>query len=354
MKLSKIIPALTLLACGVQSVYSAPKMVVGYYPYWAQYAQFSPKDLRLDLVTHMHYGYAAPSAGELALADGSDQGNFEELARICAERKIPLMLSIGGPGAEESLREASASVASTQAMAQSAVQWINKYHLAGVELDWQNPGSSDMESINKLAKALDEAVDEAIPGGLVAATVYAKGNESSYSASVLGKLDYVTVFALDNMNADQSTVRPDASMRDVAAALGSFTSKGFDSEKLVAVFPLYAKSFSGAKGLGSSHNGVGSGNEGLLSYKELMDKFDGSNYKVDFDAQTQSEIAVSESETIVFSGIPSAQALAKTVQEQSMGGVALFDVTLDRKEPIVSVLVTFNQKLRPEVKIKKK
>lgn len=352
MKLRHILSGLILALCAMQAV-AAPR-VIGYYPYWAQYAQFSPKDLRLSLVTGIHYGYAVPNAGELALADESDQANFEELTKLCDAQKVSIVLSIGGPGAEDALRETASSDDKLVAFSKSIVSWMNKYNLSGVEIDWQNPTADDMDGLEKLVAAARSGMDDEFEGAELSVALYAKGNEGAYRSSKLEQASYFTVFALDNMNADIATVQPDAGGKGISAVVDGFASKGFNKSKLVAVLPLYGKSFNGATGLGSSHQGTGSGNEGLLSYKELMEKFDGDAYKVSFDEASQSEVAVSGTEAIVFMGIPSFEAVAEYASENKTGGVALYDVTLDRREGIISLLATVNLVLRPQVKIPKK
>ena len=85
-----------------------------------------------------------------------------------------------------------------------------------------------------------------------------------------------------------------------------------------------------------------------------MSKFDTPDYKVTFDSESQSELAVSKEEAIVFMGIPSVKAVAQQVKSEGMAGVAVYDLSQDHHEPIVSLLVTIGLQLRPEVNYKAK
>ena len=85
-----------------------------------------------------------------------------------------------------------------------------------------------------------------------------------------------------------------------------------------------------------------------------MGKFDSPEYKVTFDASSKSEVAVSDAETIVFMGIPSVKAVAQQVKSDGMAGVAVYDLSQDHHEPIVSLLVTIGLELRPQVNYKPK
>jgi hypothetical protein len=53
-------------------------------------------------------------------------------------------------------------------------------------------------------------------------------------------------------------------------------------------------------------------------------------------------------------GIPSVKAVAEQVKSEGMAGVAVYDLSQDHHEPIVSLLVTIGLQLRPEVNYKAK
>ena len=162
----------------------------------------------------------------------------------------------------------------------------------------------------------------------------------------------VTLSALPEK--ESSELKPNQSVTVFEEAMNTLSSKGVEKDKLVPVVLFYSKSFTGAKGLGEAQTGIGSGNEGILSYKELMAKFDTPDYQVTFDEASKSEVAVSDMESIVFMGIPSVKALAETVKNEGYAGVAAYDLSQDHTEPIVSLLVTIGLELRPDVNYKPK
>jgi spore germination protein YaaH len=201
------------------------------------------------------------------------------------------------------------------------------------------------------------ALAEALAGAGLSVSIAIPGKASLAGAisGAASKLDAVSLWFTDQMSANESAVKPNSHATENINVLAAFASAGVPKEKLVAILPLYGKSFEGAGSLGSSFAGVGSGNEGVLQYRELMERFSKAGaYNVSFDNASQTEIAVSGSEIIVFNGIPSMQAMARAVKENGYGGIAVFDLTGDHKEPIISLLVTIGQILRPEIDYKKK
>ena len=174
----------------------------------------------------------------------------------------------------------------------------------------------------------------------------------AYKAEALNRAAYVDVFMADLMNESESSLVPNQSANSVQETLDAVAAAGVNKDLLAPVVFLYGKSFAGAKGLGTAHQGVGSGNEGYLPYAELMNRFDTPDYTVTFDEASKSEVAVSESESIVFMGIPSVKAVAQHVKSEGMAGVAVYDLSQDHYEPIVSLLVTVGLELRPGVNYK--
>jgi GH18 family chitinase len=262
---------------------------------------------------------------------------------------VKLIVSVGGMENEGNLKAIASSDDLLSSFVSNVNSWLSEKGGDGVELDWQNLTAEDAEDYAKMINALVDGIS-----GPVTAVVYPAAGMDAYKADALNRLAYVDVFMADQMTEDNSSVVPNQSATSVDEALSTVKGAGVNSDLLVPVILLYGKTWSGAKGLGTSHQGTGSGNEGYVTYAELMGKFDSPEYKVTFDASSKSEVAVSDAETIVFMGIPSVKAVAEQVKSEGMAGVAVYDLSQDHHEPIVSLLVTIGLQLRPEVNYKAK
>jgi len=340
--MNKFLPFFVLLC--VATLFAQNK-VVAYFPHWAQYAQFKPSDIRYHLVTEIRYGYLSPSGSELLFADESDKENFLNLVKRAKDAGVKITVAIGGLGAEEAVKGVSASD-----LAAAAKKFGQQYGVNSFEIDG---GAIDSKDLSKL---LSQAA--AIANAGLTASVAVPGVESLASAvsgADFSKIENFSLWFTDEASANDSKVKPNSNTSEVIKTLSAFAKAGVPSSKLMPIVPFYGKTFYKAKGLNSSHEGSGSGNDGVLPYKDIMEKFNKKNaYSVSFDESSKSEVAVSEDETIVFNGIPSMKAVAEAVSQNGYGGVAVFDISGDRKEPIVSLLVTIGQVLRPEVDYKKK
>ncbi|MCL2208054.1 MAG: glycoside hydrolase family 18 protein [Fibromonadales bacterium] len=324
----------------------AQNRVIGYFPHWAQYSQFKPSDVRYEFVSEIRYGYLTPNGSDLLFADDSDRGNFLDLVKRAKAAKVKVTVAIGGMGSEAAMSEAYG----TKELARAAREFQKEYGVDAFELD------GGMVSAEDLRKLLQMAADWANDG--IAVSVAVPGDESLASAISGADLSGIENFSLwftDQASAGDSQVKPNSNTNENINVLAAFASAGVPKNKLVPIIPFYGRTFYKANGLGSSHEGVGSGNEGMLPYKDVLDKFkDAVTYQVSFDEASKSEVAVGASETIVFNGIPSVKALAETVKSKGYGGIAAFDISGDHREPIVSLLVTAGQILRPSVDYKTK
>ncbi|MDR0516168.1 MAG: glycoside hydrolase family 18 protein [Fibromonadaceae bacterium] len=332
-----------LLLCS--STLFAQNKVVAYFPSWAQYSQFTPADVRYNLLTEIRYGYVVPSGSGLAFTDEGDKAGFLDLVKRAKSAKIKIVVAVGGLGNEGAMSEASSN---PSGFARAAVAFKSEHGIDGFELDG---GAVDAASAKSLVKLANELASEG-----VSVSIAVPGEASLASAlGDVSKIDAVSLWFTDATSASESSVKSNSDNASNARALEAFASAGVSKEKLFAIVPFYGKTFYKGGGLGSSHEGAGSGNDGVLPYKDILGKFNKKeNYDVSFDDASQSEVAVGETESIVFNGVPSMQAIAKTVKENGYGGVAAFDISGDHKEPIVSLLVSIGQVLRPEVNYKKK
>jgi GH18 family chitinase len=325
----------------------AQDKVVAYFPNWAQYSQFTPADVRYHLLSEIRYGYVVPAGSELAFADEGDKANFLDLVKRAKAANVKIIVSVGGLGNEGQMADAASNAAG---FANAAAAFKNEHGIDGFELDG---GAVDAAGAEKLVKLANE-----LASGGVSVSIAVPGEESLASAlGNVSKIEAVSLWFTDASSANEPSVKPNSNNAFNARVLQAFASAGVSKEKLFAIVPFYGKTFYKASGLGSSHEGAGSGNDGVLQYKDILGKFSKKEaYNVSFDDASQSEIAVAAGgeESIVFNGIPSMQAIAKTVKDNGYGGVAAFDISGDHKEPVVSLLVSIGQILRPDANFKKK
>jgi len=347
MKLLKTISGIFLAVCLSAGIaLGDTPSVSGYYPFWAQYSEFTPSDVRWDFYSDIIYGYFVPGDdGSVQMADESDEENFNALMKQAKANKVKAWISLGGPGMSDAMSEMAADEAKRSSFVSSVAELFNTHSsLAGIELSWEFPSAEDKDNWAALVNELKAAVGD----NKLASTIHVT-DQSGYDMEVIKTLDRVSVLAMEMMNEEMETLVPHSDAQKAVKTIKNLIEQGVSADKITLTMPLYGRSYIDADGLGSTHNGFGSGNEGILTWNELVGKFDSKDYSVKFDEATKSEVAVGNGETIVFSGIPSIRFAAEQVKELGLQGIVLSDVISDFKHPLVSLAVTAGQVLRPDV-----
>ena len=144
-----------VLTLGFVAAQAAADKVVGYFPYWSQYSQFYPKDIRYNTVTNVHYSFIVPGEdGSLSFADENDATNFKTLVDLTKENGVKLIVGVGGMENEGALK----AIASSDELLPQFVSNVGSRLSAnggdGIELDWPNLTAEDAELYAKMLNAL--------------------------------------------------------------------------------------------------------------------------------------------------------------------------------------------------------
>ena len=264
----------------------AGKVVVGYYGGWAAYSGYTPDKIPASSLTHLDYAFAKIGSDmKIALGDTSiDPGNLTALIKLkSANPNLKILISVGGWNDSGRFSDASFSDTNRTVFADSVVDFILKYHLDGVDLDWEYPVSGGISSnisrtedkqnftllLSKVREKLD--VQGKKDGKHYWLTI--AGSSGSYYArnTELGKiskyLDYALVMTYDihgiwdsytDFNAPLYTPTESSPQARLSAdsAIKMYISAGFPASKLVTGIPFY----------GYVYTGVTNANNGLYQH----------------------------------------------------------------------------------------
>lgn len=261
----------------------AEKKIVGYYAAWSAYSGFTPDKLDANRLTHINYAFAnIGSDFKIVLGyPDKDPANFkmlQDLKKINPDLKI--LISVGGWTWSGKFSDAAATEASRSAFAAGCVEFITRYGLDGVDLDWEYPvggglaGNSkrpeDKQNFTLLLKKIREKMDEqglndnkhyllTIAGG--ASSYYIGNTEPGIFHEYL---DYATLMTYDIHGTWDSYTDFNAPLYNnldaspqykwsVDSSVNAWINAGFPKEKLVAGVPFY----------GYLYETLNSGNNGL-------------------------------------------------------------------------------------------
>lgn len=200
--------------------------VTGYYPIWS-YCSMSPSDIDYSTVNHViifsadpdtaTFPYFSPvtkpgdsSSIEWGVPNpncspsgkwGKPSGYsylrwFADTAHAKGAKVILCLGGIYGPGATKMAWIAKDSV-KTQAWATSAVAYIKRKGLDGVDLDWEYPGGSS-SGYMRMLRILRRALNTMSPPGVLAIAAPAWTNNTAYDFGTIGSLvDQINIMSYD-------------------------------------------------------------------------------------------------------------------------------------------------------------
>jgi chitinase len=151
--------------------------VIGYYPSWKanEDQDYYPEDIPWNKVTDVQFAFVGvdPEAADTRILGEDDPQlleKFKELKQGPAS-DTRVKPSIGGWADSDGISDVAASESKRQTFADNCVEFIRKYDMDGIDLDWEHPGTKqgqcecgkveDYENHVKLMQAIRDALDAA-------------------------------------------------------------------------------------------------------------------------------------------------------------------------------------------------
>jgi chitinase len=340
--------------------------IVGYVAGWATPAVIHPGKL-----THINFAFARITPdGRVALANA---GLETSLRRVLALRQISprlkVIVSIGGWEAD-GFSDAALTDASRAAFADSAVEFVRKYSLDGIDIDWEYPGqgvagikyrAEDRQNFTRLLWTLREKLD-------AASAVQGRTGSDRYTLSIASAdreyfdhtemdklqvyLDWINVMSYDFFNSLTPTTGHHAGLyraalasptdRNADASVKQHLAAGIPPEKLVLGVAFYGRGFAGVKPVNSGLNQPYARFEAAHDYAELADKFvDRQGFVRHWDDRAKAPyLWNSGSRTFISYDDPESIGIkAQYVKAHHLGGMMFWELSEDRNDELLDVIV---------------
>jgi chitinase len=162
--LSSAAAALALAApCLCWGAPAAPaKAVVGYV--FPQNAELQPGQIDANSLTRINYAFANIENGHMVTGFAKDKENFAFLVSLKQQNpSLTVLVSVGGWLWSNNFSEVSLTLQSRETFIQSVMEFLKRYDLDGLDIDWEYPGmtgsghpfrSEDAQNFTLLLKEL--------------------------------------------------------------------------------------------------------------------------------------------------------------------------------------------------------
>ncbi|PIA43600.1 hypothetical protein AQUCO_01900180v1 [Aquilegia coerulea] len=307
---------LIVLMLGVDHTFSSssPAIKATYWPSWD--SNFTTMDIETSFFTHIHYAFLMPDNITYRLVVSGTEGlllaNFTSTL-LHKDHKVKTMLSLGGAGGDSTVFARMASNASSrQFFISSTIEIARKYGFHGLDLDWEYPATpTEMYDLGQLLNewrvALKQEAHTTCQSPLLlSAAVYFSPEffldkifRSYPIDSIKKNLDWVNAMTYDYHGGwNTSSTGAHAALFDINSKLStsyglqSWTKAGLSRNMLVMGLPLYGRTWKlknhQTHGVGAPAIAVGPGDQGQLSFSQVVDFNKQQHARVVFDVATVS------------------------------------------------------------------
>jgi chitinase len=318
-------------------------------------------------LTHINYAFVDVQRNRAFLTnEKTDTVNFRKL--LLLKKKNPalkILISIGGWAWSENFSDAMLTDTSRAAFALSAVDIIRKYHLDGVDIDWEYPAQpgeagnvvrpEDKQNFTLMFEALRKELDvlekESGTKKLLTTAVggfpdFLKHTEMDKAAAYL---DYINLMTYDfysgkiaghHTNLYPSKLYPTENSAD--KAISAYIAAGVPASKLVMGIAFYGRN---SKVTAGSTTGLGAGyvtgefGSGFSKIKDSLINKKGFKEFKDQDAKASYLFNADSNTLITYDDEWSVREKCKYVTNQRMAGVMFWEYASDPKEYLLNEIV---------------
>lgn len=301
--------------------------VIGVYPSWSQESLPLAK-VRWDKLSHLGLVFALPRP------DGSlDTSALDALVGPAVSAAhahgVKVAVAIGGArGYDDAFQRIAESDDRLARFTREVSSWVQRHGLDGVDIDWefwtrqaklQQAGNDPVES-RQLVRLL-AALRAALPSEVqLSASIFAgPWAGPQYLPEIQQHVDFVNLMAFDFTGRwDSSAVGHHADFDTFQLALKDVVARGFAREKIVAGIPFYGKRFAGQRNREVQD----------LPYRSLLPALRAQGVPLERGVLDDTYF---ETPDLV-------ARKAQLARRHGLGGLMLFELSMDSQEPDASLL----------------
>ena len=325
-------------------------------------------DKKVKQITHINYAFANIKDGKVVEGYTSDGENLKKLNQLKQVNKdLKILISVGGWGWSKNFSDAVLTENSREIFATSAVKFMLKHHIDGIDLDWEYPGqkgddnkfrSEDKENFTAVLKLLREKLDAISNIKTPYLLTIATGANQQYLNHTNMKeahkyLDFINIMTYDfftggaNQTGHHSNLyksQYDTSDRSASRAVEEHINAGIPVEKLVLGVPFYGRWW---KGVNPEDNGLyqnSIGKRGSYSYKAIADSLSNTAF-VSYWDDSASAPYIWRSRDSLFLTYENPKSLKNKidyVKIKKMGGIMFWQFNGDNGELLNIISETIN------------
>ena len=361
---------LCLVLCSLIPARAEGPLVVGYL--FPQGKTIPAAQIDPHAMSRINYAFAEIHKGLLVEGSAADAANFRTLALLRQQNPgLEILISVGGWSGSGPFSDLALTRASRARFIRSAVRFLQRHDLDGIDIDWEYPGqpgagnphrAADRANFTALLAELREQLNHQGPvhGHPLRLTIAAEASRDFLAHTEMRlaarSLDTVNLMSYDYREpADNSLAGPHAPLfaspldPEAAAAdtaVKDFIAAGVPAEKLLLGVPFYAHIW---RDVPAAHDGLyqpgNSAKPNYAPYSAIASGALGPESQLHFDPATCNSWIYNPSRKL-FASFDDPQAVtckARYVLSHHLGGIMFWNYEADNGDLLKSI----NTQLRP-------
>lgn len=271
------------------------KTIVAYVNAWEE--NWGENFEKAKQITHINYAFANIKDGCVIEGSETDTETIKKLNALKQVNKdLKILISIGGWSWSKFFSDAVLTDSSREVFANSALAFMQKHKIDGIDLDWEYPGQigdsniyrpEDKDNFTAILKLLREKLDSLSTKENEYLLTIATGANQNYLDHTNMKeaqkyLDFINIMTYDfhggwenktghNANLNTSEFDDNEQMISIQLAVEQHINAGIPANKIILGVPFYGRWW---KGVNPENNGLykaSAGITGSYNYKAISD-----------------------------------------------------------------------------------
>lgn len=323
-------------------------------------------EIAAEKLTHINYAFANIKDGKIIEGFLKDAENFKVLNSLKGRNpNLKILISVGGWTWSGNFSDMALSPESREVFIKSAVDFIKRYELDGLDLDWEYPGlpgnnntyrAEDRENFVALLKESRLALDEAGGDKHYLLTIAAGASQSFIDANNMKEaatyLDFVNLMTYDyagewsNVTGHHANLYSSAyteSKNSADASVKMFAEAGVPKEKMVLGAAFYGRGWKEVPP--SEHHGLGQPGKGpigrRLHYNNIVtDILTDGNFSEHWDETAMAPYLYSAADSIFITYENPRSILEKCryVNDHNLKGIMFWQYSGDHEGELLDAL----------------
>ncbi|MGK0252664.1 MAG: chitinase [Mariniflexile sp.] len=307
-------------------------------------------------ITHINYAFANIKDGKVTEGNETDGETFMKLNKLKQTNKeLKILISVGGWSWSKNFSDAVLTEKSRQIFANSAINFMLRHKIDGIDLDWEYPGQlgdnnhfrpDDKEHFTNILKLLRKKLDSVSTTNKHYLLTIATGANQNYLDYTNMKeahqyLDFVNIMTYDYVTGGSKRTGHHANLfmsefdndkqRNSAKAVQEHIEAGIPAHKIVLGVPFYGRYWKGAQpeNNGLYQNAVGE--TGGFSYSTIADSLSNNAFVSYWDESAKAPYIWREKDSmfITYENMKSMQYKVDFVKNENLGGIMFWQFNGD-------------------------